>query len=93
MDHSGEIVISPQARQLSTALLRTSIPSVLAPARGLSELITAAMLPPRLRQEYGLRWTDRRQHRFDQLAATTRRIRRMTPAALALFADARAQGR
>ena len=89
MHGSGMIVVSPQARELATSLLSTSIPSVLAPARWLSGLLTAAMLPPRIREEYGLPWTAARARHFSQLAATIRAARRLTPSALALFADAR----
>jgi uncharacterized protein (DUF2236 family) len=90
MENSGAIVVGPQARQLADAILRTSIPAVLAPARAISSLITAALLPPRIRQEYGLPWSEARQRRFERLASATRKLRRVTPAALALFADARA---
>lgn len=89
MENSGTIVVGPQARQLADAILRTSIPAVLAPARAIPGLITAALLPPRIRQEYGLPWSEDRQRRFDRLASLTRRMRRVTPRALALFADAR----
>jgi uncharacterized protein (DUF2236 family) len=89
MDVSGTIVVGPQARQLADALLRTSIPAVLAPARSISGLITAALLPARIRHEYGLPWNEARQRRFERLAATTRAMRRLTPSTLALFADAR----
>jgi uncharacterized protein (DUF2236 family) len=90
---SGEIVVGPQARELADALLRTSIPGVLAPARWLSGLITGAMLPARIRAEYGLAWNDTRQRRFEQVAAAIRTARRVSPSALALFADARRQPR
>ena len=86
---SGEVVVGPQASELADALLRTSIPGVLAPARWISGLITAAMLPARIRAEYGLPWDDTRQRHFERLAATIRTARRVTPRALALFADAR----
>ncbi len=90
MESSGAIVVGPQAHQLADAILRTSIPSVLAPARVVPNLITAALLPARIRQEYGLDWSEVRQRRFERLASATRTLRRLTPAALALFADARA---
>jgi uncharacterized protein (DUF2236 family) len=89
MEQSGTIVVGPDARQLADALLRTSIPAALAPMRWVSGLMTAGMLPPWIRREYGLTWSDARQRRFERLAATTRALRRMTPSALALFADAR----
>lgn len=91
MEDSRAIVVGAQARQLADALLRTSIPSVVAPMRWVTGLITTAMLPPRIRQEYGLSWNEKRQRQFERVAALTRGTRRVTPRALALFADARAQ--
>jgi uncharacterized protein (DUF2236 family) len=89
METSGVIVVGPQARQLADAILRTSIPAILAPARAIPGLITAALLPSRIRQAYGLPWNEARQRRFERLASATRQLRRVTPAALALFTDAR----
>jgi len=90
---SGEVVVGPQATALADALLRTSIPGVLAPARWVSGLITSGMLPARIRAEYGLPWDDNRQRHFERLASTIRTARRLTPRVLALFADARRQAR
>jgi len=87
------IVVGSQARQLADSLLRTSIPTVAAPMRWVSGLITAAMLPSRIRQEYGLPWDESRRRRFERLAAATRALRRVTPGVLTLFADARKQQR
>ena len=93
MEESGTIVVGSQARQLADSLLRTSIPTVAAPMRWVSGLITAAMLPSRIRQEYGLPWDDSRRRRFERLAVATRALRRVTPRVLTVFADARKQQR
>ncbi len=51
------ITVTPPARQVAAILLEAALPApmrVLVPAHRLS---TAGLLPPRLRDEYGLRWT------------------------------------
>jgi len=51
------ITVTPPARQVAAIILEAALPAplrVLVPAHRLS---TAGLLPPRLRAEYGLRWT------------------------------------
>ena len=86
---SGVIVVGPQARELADALLRTSMPGPLAPARLVSGALTVGILPPSVREGYGLHWSAARQRRFEQLTATIRMLRAIAPAALAVWADAR----
>jgi uncharacterized protein (DUF2236 family) len=57
--------------------------------RWVSGLITAAMLPPRIRQEYRLPWDEGRQRQCERVASLTRAVRQVTPRVLAVFADAR----
>ncbi len=82
---SGVIAVGPQARELADAILRTSMPGPLAPARWISGLLTVGLLPPRVREDYGLTWDDTRQRRFDRLTTTVRTLRRITPASLAVW--------
>jgi uncharacterized protein (DUF2236 family) len=86
---SGVIVVGPQARELADALLRTSMPGPLAPARWVSGLLTAGMLPAPLRDAYGLPWSSVREQRFRRLTAAIRSLRRVTPAPIAIWSDAR----
>ncbi len=54
---SSEITVTQPARTIAAMILRAPLPApirLLAPPH---RLATAAQLPPRLRQEYGLRWT------------------------------------
>ena len=53
----GDISVTPPAREVASVILATPLPAplrILAPAH---RLATARILPPRLRREYGLRWT------------------------------------
>lgn len=86
---SGRIAVGPQARELSDALLRTSIPAVLFPARWLSGLVTAGLLPADIRRAYGLSWPETRARRFRRLASAIRALRRLMPRAVARWRDAR----
>jgi uncharacterized protein (DUF2236 family) len=86
---SGVIVVGPQARELADALLRTSLPGPLAPARWVSGLLTVGLLPSDVRNGYALEWNAARQRRFDRLSAAIRILRQVTPAPLAIWADAR----
>src|SRR5262249_33664639 len=52
-----EITVTEPARQIARMILQARLPTpmrLLAPAH---RLATAAQLPPRIRSEYGLRWT------------------------------------
>ena len=86
---SGVIVVGSQARELADALLRTSMPGPLAPARWVSGVLTVGLLPPPVREGYRLPWSAARQRRFEQLTATIRTLRTIAPATLAVWADAR----
>ena len=54
---SGTITVTEPARQVAAVIVEAALPGpmrLLVPAHRLS---TAGLLPPRLREEYGLRWT------------------------------------
>jgi uncharacterized protein (DUF2236 family) len=54
---SGDIYVTRPARDVASVILHAPLPTplrLLAPAHRLS---TAGLLPPKLREEYGLRWT------------------------------------
>jgi uncharacterized protein (DUF2236 family) len=67
--------VSPDALAVSRQLLavraaplwlRAGLPAV--------RLVTAALLPPRLRAEFGFRWSPRQQRRFDRLLGIVRAL-------------------
>jgi len=69
-----ELTVGAAAREIARAVLGT--PGV---ARGPVGLMTAALLPPRLRSEFGLSWNDDRQRRYRELVAGVRSLRREPP--------------
>ena len=88
---SGVITVGPQASEIADALLRTSIPGPLAPARWVTGTLTTGLLPSRVRDEYGLRWDASRQRRFEQLTAAIRTFRKIAPTLVTVWPDARHQ--
>jgi uncharacterized protein (DUF2236 family) len=72
---AGEtLTVGPAAREIARAVLGT--PGV---DRGPVPLITAALLPPRLRSDFGLAWNDERERRYRDLIAGVRSLRRARP--------------
>jgi uncharacterized protein (DUF2236 family) len=78
---SDTLTVSATAREIAGAVLDT--PGV---DRGPVPLITAALLPARLRRDFGLAWDDERQRRYREFAAGVRALR-LAPV------DARSPGR
>jgi uncharacterized protein (DUF2236 family) len=87
---SGAIAVGPQARQLADAVLAPRIARLAPPAAWLNRLVTLALLPSHLRDEYGLEWSPGQQRTFDTLAPIVQGLRRHAPGALALWPEARA---
>jgi uncharacterized protein (DUF2236 family) len=75
------LTVGATAREIARAVLDT--PGV---ERGPVPLITAALLPPRLRRDFGLAWDDDRQQRYRALIAGVRSLRPARPV------DARGEG-
>jgi uncharacterized protein (DUF2236 family) len=66
------IEVTQEARELSRGVLDPSIPPHLRPLLPMARLLTAGLLPPRLRAAYGLPWDARRQRAFTLTAAAIR---------------------
>jgi uncharacterized protein (DUF2236 family) len=52
-----EICVTEPAREVAAVILEAPVPAPLRPVVPLHRLATAALLPPRLREEYGLAWS------------------------------------
>ena len=88
---SGAIVVGDQARALAGAVLQPPLGILARPLTAVTRLVTVGLLPDALRQAYGLPWTDRDERRMKTTLRLIRRARRVTPAGLALWPDARAR--
>jgi uncharacterized protein (DUF2236 family) len=84
-----EIYVGPAARWLATDILYPS-PWIFKPGGPLFRLITAGLLPPRLRVEYGMPWNDARRRRFELAVRIMRSLRPWVPAPLRIVPQARA---
>jgi uncharacterized protein (DUF2236 family) len=68
----GTLFVTPVAREIAESVL-TPPPGL--PDTGHVRLITAALLPPRLRDDFGLRYDARQRARFEALVESVRRLR------------------
>jgi uncharacterized protein (DUF2236 family) len=75
---SGRIAVSAQARELASAVL----------APPFNRVVTVGLLPSPVREGYGFRWTPADDRTLARVTAGIRAVRRLTPAAAALWPDA-----
>ena len=90
---SPTLTVTDTARSLADAVLDP--PLGLLPRTGLRVVgfVTAGLLPERLRQAYGLRWSPRHQVMLELLGRAIRRLLPLTPGPLRLLPQARAARR
>jgi uncharacterized protein (DUF2236 family) len=86
---SGSIAVSAQARELAAAVLAPPFAVVVAPAAWVNRLVTVGLLPDRIRMEYGFRWSDAQERSLTRVTVMLRVLRRATPAAIALWPEAK----
>ena len=67
------IEVNDEARELSRGVLAPSIPVAFRPLLPIARLLTAGLLPERLRVAYGFHWGPRRERAFRMLATGVRR--------------------
>lgn len=89
---SGEVRVSPTARALAPAVLYpTRFPP--RPIWDLAHLVSLSVLPPAIRDGYGIRWSPRRERGVALLAAASRRALPLVPSALRRVPAARSAAR
>ncbi|MGK9146259.1 DUF2236 domain-containing protein [Plantibacter flavus] len=67
--------VSDEARHVAAQLLTArAAPPLVRALLPLVRLVTAGLLPERLRAAYGFRWTDRQQRRYDRRVAVARAV-------------------
>jgi uncharacterized protein (DUF2236 family) len=86
---SGAIAVTPQARKLAAGVLTPPFAWMIAPLGRLNRLVTAALLPPTLREAYGLGWSAADEWRFARATARIRRLRRLLPDVVVWWPQAR----
>ena len=86
---SGVIVVGPDARELAEPVIAPAVAWLAPPAAWLNRLITVGLLPPHIRQQYGLPWSPSRERTLQRVTPLVRRTRRLLPRRAALWASAR----
>jgi uncharacterized protein (DUF2236 family) len=86
MVYSNHLVATPQARQLARQVLFPPVPEALKPLMYLNLQITCALLPPPVRDIYGLEWDSLRQRAFQLSARGMRIVIPHLPTSLRIFA-------
>jgi uncharacterized protein (DUF2236 family) len=80
------LAVTGTAREIASAVLD---PPLRLPATGVARLVTAGLLPARLRESFGLAWDATRELRLSDLCASARALR--APAAGSLDASGKAR--
>jgi len=75
----ARLEVSGEARRLAGEILRPPVPRLLLPAREAFALVTAGLLPGRLRAAYGLAWSPAREAGLEAAATLLRRVGRRLP--------------
>jgi uncharacterized protein (DUF2236 family) len=71
---SPQICVTDTAREIARAVMHPPLPLPLRPAMEWSNVVTAGLMPPRLRDDYGLRWDPARAVVVTASREWTRRI-------------------
>jgi uncharacterized protein (DUF2236 family) len=92
----GPIHVTPTARRLARLIVRPPIPFVPGPLVDLAALPGLALLPVRLRDEFGINWSARKARLADVLSLAVRGWTSVVPRSLrsmpqALAADRRVE--
>ena len=87
--YEDPVHISDTALKLSHDLLYPPGGIIASSLLGLGRLATAGLLPESLRRAYDLPWDETRERRFVAVAGVIRRVRRVTPQFLRVWAPAR----
>jgi uncharacterized protein (DUF2236 family) len=88
----SQLAVGRAARALADDILHPS-PWFMKPAGPVFRLITAGLLPSRLREAYGLEWNPPREKAFKRAVQVVRALRPFVPSALRIVPQARAAER
>jgi uncharacterized protein (DUF2236 family) len=85
MISGGEVSVTPRAKELARLVVRPPLRLVPGPVMVPFEVVTAGLLPPELREAYGLAWGRRQQRAFKLAVAAVPRIVALTPPVLRVW--------
>jgi len=81
----GEVRVGPLARDLGRAVLRPRLRLLPGPALIPFEAVTAGLLPPELRDQYGLTWSSRQERLYRLMVIAIPRLVAVTPPVLRVW--------
>jgi len=85
MIESGEVHVTPRAKELGRLVVRPPLRLVPGPVLVPFAVVTAGLLPDALRDAYGLKWGRRQQQAFKLAVAAVPRIVALTPPVLRVW--------
>ena len=85
MIDGGPVRVGEQARALGRLVLRPRLRLLPGPAMIPFEIVTAGLLPPALREQYGLPWGAAQQRAFRVAVAAVPKVVRLTPPVLRVW--------
>jgi uncharacterized protein (DUF2236 family) len=88
----GELAVGAVARRLARNVLHSPLVSLAWPWSRLNRLATIGLLPPAIRDGYGLTWTKADARELDRWARACRTVAARTPAAVRRWRAARPPG-
>jgi uncharacterized protein (DUF2236 family) len=82
MVEGGTLAVDDAARALAAGILSPRLPAMASPARPLNRIVTAGLLPPLVRQAFGLAWTVRDRSVFSAVARSFRAALPLAPSSV-----------
>lgn len=80
--YSNRLAATPQARQLVQQVLYPPVPAYFRPLLHFNTSVTCALLPPPIREIYGLEWNSYQQHAVDLALVSMRTVIPRLPSSL-----------
>ena len=86
---SDRLAVGDEGRAIAASILHPPVARGLAPLLGVGRFLTTGLLPPPLRDRYGLGWSEGRETLLRVVAAVTRRIVPLLPGPIRFMPHAR----
>jgi uncharacterized protein (DUF2236 family) len=85
MIHEGDVHVTPRAKELARLVVRPRLRLLPGPLMVPFEVVTTGLLPPALRESYGLAWGRGQQRAFKLAVAAVPRVVALTPPVLRVW--------
>ena len=89
VESAGVLAVTDESRALGEAVLAPRAAGIAVPFSRLHRLVSIGFLPASIREAYGFPWDARRQRRFTRAISWLQATRRVTPAFIARWPEAR----